>query len=280
MKRILFSLLLLLILVGCGGSKNTQIEQLRRQLDSLTINYAQASYRADSLEQIHFRAIDSLRNIYADSFNGLVHIRYRNPIHGYRVSALWHPEYVGYQGKIIGKAILYFKKEDVAFSMVHSHFFLQGEQGNSKSEHFSFNYDKVYEVTYHTTASTSYLRADVPFFFVDGNEKLVLTMWHEGQKAQHAYQFYKMEYDGACIQNGLGQITHERPYSHIDDSTDITKDQIIIHTHSGAFYWTKEYYQRPNDDQEYELRKIERCEEDTIYTYRPLELIGTRRITQ
>ena len=89
-----------------------------------------------------------------------------------------------------------------------------------------------------------------------------------------------MENNGSCIQNGLGQVVHEQPYSHIDNSTDITKNQNVIHTHSGASYWTKEYYQRPNDDQEYELRKIERRDEDTIYTYRPLELIGTRRITQ
>ena len=209
----------------------------------------------------------------------LIRIRYRNLINGYRVSAMWQPEYVGFQGKIIGKAILNFSKGDTAFSMVHSHFFLQGEIGISDSEQFALDYDKIYEVDYPIIATKKYLRDDVPFFFVDGGEKLVLTIWFEGQRHQHSYHFYQMEDNGTCIQNGLGQITYERPYNCIDESTDITKDRIIIHLHNGAFYWTKEYYQRLNADQEYELQRIEQCEEDTIYTYRPLELIEKKRIT-
>lgn len=82
----------------------------------------------------------------------------------------------------------------------------------------------------------------------------------------------------SCIQDGLGQITHERPYNQIDDTTDITKEQIIIHKHGGAFHWEEEYYSKK--DGRYVLQQIVRREEDTLYTFRPMELIDKKRILQ
>lgn len=287
-------IILALLSTGCDRDKDRHIELLQMQLDSITTNYHQIEqsftlfeskkecyqaeiHRTDSLMCI----IDSLQRQLANpfSFKNLVRVRYRNKINGYRVSAVWQPEYSGWKGKVIGKAILNFSKNNVTFSMVHSHFFLQGAEGESDSAQFSYDYNKIYEICYPATSDGSYLRDDVPFFFVDGGKKLVLTMWFEGQRHSNAYRFYLMDSDGTCKQDDLYQITYNPPYKDIDDSTEFLGDQIINHASNGAFEWSTEYYKK-NKWGTYKLHRIVQRKDDTLYTYKPLRLIDRQYIEQ
>lgn len=112
-----------LLIVGCGNQRQQQAI-FADKLDSVKQVYIKAF---DSMSKQHLHIVDSMKQLLRDTelklslakarhpfirenkMDTLVRIRYKNSINGYRVSVLWQPEYVGYLGKIIGKAILNFQ---------------------------------------------------------------------------------------------------------------------------------------------------------------------------
>ena len=266
-----------LLIVGCGNQHQQQVQAIfTHKLDSVKQVYIKAF---DSMSKQHLHIVDSMKQLLRDTelklssakaqhpfirenkMDTLVRIRYKNSINGYRVSVLWQPEYVGYLGKIIGKAILNFQKGNIRFSMVHSHFFLNHPMGFPFGDSIKYDKSCIYEIEYYIPdeCKDSYLLKDVPFFFVDKGRMLVLNMWAEGQRHTNAYRFYKMEGDGTCIQNGLYQITDIPPFTDIDDLSIIDDDMITIYGHGGMN--SSESFYRKNTSGDYPPYKLTEIKE-------------------
>lgn len=247
MKLYLFSIFALLI-VGCGNQRQQQ---------------AIFAEKLDSVKRAYIIALDSMRLEYANTTDSLIRIRYTNLIKGYRVNVMWQPEYVGYKGKIIGKAIINFRKRDKHFSMVHSHYFLNGELGVADSDTIQFDKSHIYEIEYPKQT----MHDAVPFFFEDNGSTLVFTMWDEGQRHTNAYRYYKVGIEGDCIQDELYQITFREPYTRIDDLSSFDGGKITILTYDGAYYQTEEIYQKNYSTDSHELTQIKEYIEDSVFTY-------------
>lgn len=247
MKTYLLPIFALLI-VGCGDQRQQQ---------------AIFADKLDSVKRAYITALDSMRLEYANTTDSLIRIRYTNLINGYRVNVMWQPEYVGYMGKIIGKAIINFRKRDKHFSMVHSHYFLNDELGVADSDTIQFDKSHIYEIEYPTQDTNE----AVPFFFEDNGYTLVFTMWHEGQRHTNAYRYYKVGIEGDCIQDDLYQITWQEPYTRIDDLSSFDGGKITIYTHGGAYYHTEKIYQKNYFTDSHELTQIKEYIEDSVFTY-------------
>lgn len=261
MKTYLLPILVLLV-AGCRNQRQQQ---------------AIFADKLDSVKRAYTIALDSMRLEYANTTDSLIRIRYTNHINGYRVNVMWQPEYVGYSGKIIGKAIINFRKQGTYFSMVHSHYFLNGELGIAKgSDTIRFDKSHIYEIEYPAQS----MREDVPFFFEDHGHKLVFTMWHEGQRHTNAYRYYNVGIDG-CIQDDLYQITFQEPYTRIDDLSSFDGDKITIRTHGGAYHQTEEIYQMEYSTDSYKLKQIKERIEDSVFIYKiEKQLVKTEYINR
>lgn len=263
MKTYLLSIFALLI-VGCGNQRPQQEQAI-------------FAHKLDSVKQAYIKALDSMRLEYANTTDSLIRIRYTNLIQGYRINVMWQPEYVGYKGKIIGKAIINFRKRDKHFSMVHSHYFLNGELGVADADTIQFDKSHIYEIEY----PAQNMREDVPFFFDDHWHTLVFTMWNEGQRHTNAYRYYKVSLACECIQDDLYQITWQEPYTRIDDLSSFDSGKITILTYDGAFHQTEEIYQKNYSTDSHELTQIKEYIEDSVFTYNiEKHLINTELIKE
>lgn len=269
-------ILLSLLMLSCKTQsqekktlQNTDTENLTHLLDSITQKYH--AYVAKSQQELAKtqRELVKMKAMQPLVFDSLIRIRLLNLINGYQVTAIWQPEYVGYAGKIIGKAIINFRKGKIHFSMVHSHYFINGELGETDFDSIDFDKYCIYEIEYPSTNSKQYLRNDVPFFFVDNGRKLVFTMWGDGQRRSHAYRFYQMEDDGDCLQDDLYQITNQEPYNQIDELSIFNDNEIVIHQEGGAIYHTEKIYRRDSCmDNFYKLDHIKDYVDDSVYIYK------------
>lgn len=269
-------LLISILVLSCNSHsteqkilQNTDPTHFSHLLDSVT-----QKYQAD-IEQVQRelaksqRELAKMRAMRPVLFDSLIRIRYKNPINGYQVNVIWQPEYIGYAGKIIGKAIINFRKGLIHFSMVHSHYFINGELGETDFDSIDFERFCIYEIEYPSSNSNQYLRNDVPFFFVDNGHILVLTMWAEGQRRSNAYHFYQMDADGKCIQDDLYQITNQEPYNQIDELSTINDNEIVISQTGGAYYHVDKIYRREiNSYNSYTLDLIKEYVEDSVYIYK------------
>ena len=276
--------ILALLVVGCGNRKQPPYSQ--SYVDSLRQTYQQAM---DSVNVRHRHVLDSMNRqlngfkmraleaearhpfIRENRMDTLVRIRYKNKINGYRVSVLWQPEGIGFRGIILGSAIITFKKEDVQFSIVHSHFFLNSPLGYARNHDESdawglkFNRSSVYEIEYHEDKNT-YLQPDLPFFFVENGQKLVLTIWAEGGRDANLYRFYKKENSWFHC---YALIPDEPFVSEINDYAKITDEE--IRTSFGSMVDVQKVYRKKTDSYpEYELERIEEYDQfkDSVYTYK------------
>lgn len=286
MKNYLLPVFALLI-VGCGNQRQQQVIFAKR-LDSVNRAYITA---LDSMRKQHLHTVDSIKQLLWDTelklssakaqhpfirenkMDTLVRIRYKNSINGYRVSVLWQPEYVGYLGKIIGKAILNFKKGDIQFSIVHSHFFLHDELGVTSDDSIKFDKSCIHEIEYpipekgyFTTDEykDSYLQKWLPFFFV--GQMLALNIWAEGGKDCNCYRFYEKNYCGV-----YEPINYEPFISEINDFAKITGREIIVTTL--GMTGKRKIYQKAKEKYSYPKYKLVRIEEydyftDSVYTYK------------
>lgn len=289
MKTYLLPIFALLI-AGCGKQRQ-QRAIFAEKLDSVKRAYITT---LDSMREQHLCTVDSMKLLLRDTelklslakarhpfirenkMDTLVRIRYKNRINGYRVSVLWQPEEVGIGGRIIGKAILNFQKGDIRFSMVHSHFFLNHPLGFPFGDSIKYDKSCIYEVEYciPDECKGSYLLKDVPFFFVDKGQMLVLNIWDEGQRHTNAYRFYEMKADGTCIQNALNQITNIPPFTDIDDLSIIDDNMIIIYGDGGMT--ASERFYRKNTSGNYPPYKLIEIKKynyfvDSVYTYKVIE---------
>lgn len=291
MKNYLLPLFALLI-VGCRNQQQSQYYQ--NFIDSLQQSHTQT---IDSMYDQHSHRLDSLRRLLWDTevklssaiaqhpfirenkMDTLVRIRYKNSINGYRVSVLWQPEYIGHLGKIIGKAILNFKKGDIQFSIVHSHFFLHNELGYTFEDSIKFNRSCIYEIEYPILKKEyftgdkdidSYSQKWLPFFFVDKGHMLALNMWAEGGKDLNWYQFYEKNDHGSRAPIYYEPICYEPFVSEINDLAVITGREITV-TNTGNIGERKIYQKAKKDS--YPMYKLVRIEgydyfTDSVYTYK------------
>ena len=249
--------------------KQTDATNFSHLLDSVTQKYQAELAKSKQELTKSQRELAKMKAMQVQVFDSLIRIRYKNQINGYQVTVIWQPEYVGYHGKIIGKAIINFRKGKIHFSMVHSHYFINGELGETDFNAIDFDKYCIYEIEYPSTTSKRYLRNDVPFFFVDNGCKLVFTMWANGQRRSHAYSFYQMEDDGNCLQDDLYQITKQEPYNQIDDLSIINDNEIVIHQTGGAYYHVEKIYRKTSKmDNAYTLDHIKEYIEDSVYIYK------------
>ena len=212
--------------------------------------------------------------------DSLIRIRFTNPIAGYRVSALWQPEYIGHYGAIIGKAIINFKSKNDSFSIAHSMFFLPYSIGfTMHDEEIKFDPSCLYEFEYPDAELTSLKEVGLPFFFMNNRNTLVLTMIAQGQRYIDAYQFLTRDGGGnmSFEQGALYQITNNEPFNNIDEWTYINNDTIITYSNGGAFHNTWKYYKKNKYEESYSLYRITEQTDDTVRIYKPTQRLVKKK---
>ena len=297
MTHRIFILIAALMLVGCGGKKkDAQIQTYREYIYSL-------KQQKQKLREELGICIDSLRRdisrleeekrflettletrpiYYATShdIDTLTRVRYTNKINGFKVTAYWQPEQLLY-GKVVGKAIINFKKGDKQFSMVHSTFFINSTYGedNLFAQSIDFERNILYEFKYpkYEGCHAMGLREDVPFFFTSDGKYLVLMYYGMGQRGVDTYRFYEME-DSMCEQDDLYQPTYKEPFVDFDSLSTIEGDTVVNTSSGGADSWSRKTYVKKGE--EWNLVQVEEQTPevpDTIYTYRPSKKIIKRQ---
>ncbi|MBE6213748.1 MAG: hypothetical protein E7131_03600 [Rikenellaceae bacterium] len=292
--KYLLPILSLIIVVSCGPESTLRYrakiraeyrEQYQEQMQTYLAKNAERItdsimrrnyYKVDSLEEVlqYYKLVASQKEFASSPQDSLIRIVFTNPIAGYQVSAFWQPEYVGYMNRIIGKAILNFRSKNDSFSIVHSMFFLPGNIGLD-SDNKKFDPSYLYELEYPNAELKNLREDDLPFFFLNNRKYLVLTMWAQGQRRTHAYQFLVRE--GGCDlnyeQGALYQITHQEPFNEIDMWSYIGEDEIITIGIGGAEDDTRKYYRKNEYGNGYTLYKIEEREGSVVRTYKPKNVL-------
>lgn len=281
MKTYLLPIFALLI-VGCGNQHQQQAV-FADKLDSVKQVYIKAF---DSMSRQHLHIEDSIKQLLWDTelelssakaqhpfirenkMDMLVRIRYKNSINGYRVSVLWDPNEIAYLGKIVGPAIINFKKKDTQFSITHDRFFVNEMFGIAWDDSIKFDRSCVYEIEYFTPDQDkdSYLQKWLPFFFVDNGQMLALNIWCKGGKECNRYRFYEKTNDAT-----YEPINYEPFISEINDFAEIAGGKITVTTL--GMTGKRKIYQKAKEKDSYPKYELVRIEEyndfiDSVFTYK------------
>ena len=284
-------ILLALLIVGCGNQRQQQVQAIfTHKLDSVKQVYIKAF---DSISKQHLHIVDSMKQLLRDTelklslakarhpfirenkMDTLVRIRYKNSINGYRVSVLWYPNDIAYLGKIVGPAIINFKKKDTQFSITHDRFFVDELFGIAWDDSIKFDRSCVYEIEYPIPDKEyftpdkdkdSYLQIWLPFFFVDNGQMLALNMWGKGGKDCNCYRFYGKTNDAT-----YEPINYEPFISEINDFAEIAGGKITVTTL--GMTGKRKIYQKAKEKNSYPMYELVRIEEydnfiDSVFTYK------------
>lgn len=151
-----------------------------------------------------------------DHYSTRVFIKYKQPVNGYTVKAMWFPtdKAICRNGKVfpmtlcdvktLGKAVLFFEKKDTSFYVnvdIYSDIALDDKY---KDKDYTFRNNEV------LTTDNGYFRfKDVDF---DGEEELVIFTWEMSQKDRSYLQVYK-------ISSNSAKLMTEPPFDRIDQHT-------------------------------------------------------------
>ena len=271
--------LVILTLVSCGNKQQKKqlsiiqdsLIQKEKLLDSLIFeNLIQQNDSADKKHTIftEFRPI---------------HLKYKTPVNGYDIDVLWTNITpislvfwaAGENDKLIGTAIIRFKKENCYTEVIHESFTLDMSVFDVKTPEDFYNMKDFYVIEYDKGKSSTYdkfpSRTDLPFFFCDvnfdGKKDLILNLYCWGARFSNAYRVYLAEND--CFETDLlYRATEQKPYIKFDDNTefDYKKKEITLYSSGGWATYTKEFY-KLNKYGDFELYKIEELEHPTLSEY-------------
>jgi hypothetical protein len=220
----------------------------------------------------------SADNIFNNS--GIVLIKYRTPVNGYNVDAIWYPN----EEYLAGYAILRFHDGERSFAVLHECFFPSESFASKIEQDTALSMSRLYVLDYE---EGNYEWHDVfkgyaPFFFADvnfdGKKDLILNYRRQGQRHTNMYRAYLADSPFEPYNTDLlYRQTEKLPFVKFDDLTkfDFEKKEIILHGSGGAFNWEDEYY-RLNNYNEFELYKIIEQQDDKIYEYE----ISKRKISE
>ena len=189
-----------------------------------------------------------------DFQNYPIHIKYKQPINGYKVSVIWFTSWEWRQGF----AVIKFEEENKdAFFVANEEFYIEGFDDIMDSLYMSQLYlpdkghvsnvkTKVFIMDYHTDPNPiDSLRYDAPFFFsdvdFDGQRELVLTLYKAGQRFVNKYKVYNMRYGYA---SDFSEVK-EKPYTLFDGLTtfDYENKKVSIYHSMGVFDSFEDIYQ-------------------------------------
>lgn len=215
---------------------------------------------------------------------GFTYVKYKKPVNGYKVDAIWFPigESIWGLGNLLtGPAILRFHDGSRGFTILHEQFFPSASIASKAEDKGIMPTERSIILDYEDTKDgEKYPYHDIfkgyaPFFFIDvnfdGKKDLVLNYRNQGQRHTNMYRAYLR--DGDYFDTDLlYRQTEKMPFREFDDLTefDSTTKQIILHSHGGAFSWTKEYYEKNKNQyarDEFDLVKIQTRQDRKIYEY-------------
>ena len=209
-----------------------------------------------------------------------VHLEYIQSINGYKVEALFTPEDIIGDNKIIGKAILTFtgKEKWNKFSITHNYFavswlnFLDYFESEHKFEAIadagklnSFARGQSYQLNYDFPEDESdtyiMLYEELPFFFADVTlsgmqDYLILTNYRQGQRGGSSFLvYYPLWHEGDESVDCF--LFDTPPFNKLDWSSEINKKekQIIIHNSQGASDSWSDVYVKTGTGSGWEFKK-------------------------
>jgi len=281
MKYLLLLITALLLVVSCGSNRqdtDTRIETIVRDtiiLRDTSVIHDTILWNVNTLnaENVILTDMMSVYNMVKDK--GTVFIKYKKPINGYNVDAIWQP--VGIAGMLtddfVGPALLRFNNGKEEFILLHESFFPAKSFTSKLRDGTLSTYESFFLIDYENGDHFNY--DSPPFFFADvnfdGKKDLILTLRNSGPKWINLYRVYlfdtKPSYHTYDV-DVLYRKTERSPFIDFDDHTqfDYKKKEIIISTYDGAIFCKEEYY-RLNNEHDFELYKIIEYEPNTTSEY-------------
>lgn len=213
------------------------------QLDSIFLQIDTSNcYLLSEFETYH-RNLLNLDEINHLEYVHPIHIKYKQPINGYKVYVTWWMSY-NYSGFALLKFI---DDSGMEYFLTNEAFHIEDfdriwEEASNRSIHSASK--PVYILNYRKNNNPKdSLDYDAPFFFsdidFDGQQELIMTLYKTGQRFCNEYKVYKSNFK----YGSMGEVKVE-PYIYLDGFTrfDYKEKKVILESHSGAAYYSEKIY--------------------------------------